>query len=131
MGLFTNKLTFKVISTVVWQFIFSGFGEEFFFRGYIQSRINEEFGRPFSFMGVNFGIGLILSSMLFGLAHALNPFSPFTGYYELAWWWGVSSCVTGFVFGLVREKTGSIIPSSIAHGLPDAIGEPFALMFSL
>lgn len=130
VGLYTKRLTFVVISTVVWQFIFSGFGEEILYRGYFQSRINEEFGHPFSFLGVNFGIGVIISSFLFSLAHVLNPFDPFAAKFELDWWWGLSSFVAGLTFGLVREKTGSIISSGIAHGLPDAVGEPFAFMFS-
>lgn len=130
VGLYVHRLTSVVVSTVAWQFCFSGFGEEIMYRGYCQSRINEEFGRPFSFMGVNFGIGVIVSSALFALAHILNPFSPFAGNYELAWWWGLFTFIGGLTFGLVREKTGSIIPVGIAHGLPDAVGEAFALMFS-
>lgn len=73
----------KVISTVIWQFIFSGFGEEIHYRGYYQPRINEEFGRPFKFLGVEFGLGLIVASLLFGLSHVLNPFSPFEGIFDL------------------------------------------------
>lgn len=72
-------------------------------------------------MGVNFG-RVIISSILLALGHVLNPFSPLAGHYELAWWRGVSSFVAGFHFGMVREKTGSIIPCGIAHGLPDALG---------
>lgn len=131
VGIYANRLTHVVVSTVVWQFIFSGFGEEIMYRGYYQSRINEEFGRPFSFMGVNFGIGVIISSLLFAFAHVLNPFSPFEGNYELAWWWGLFTFFGGLTLGLVREKTGSIIPCGIAHGLPDAVGEAFGLMFSV
>jgi membrane protease YdiL (CAAX protease family) len=114
----------------VWQFICSGFGEEIMYRGYYQSRINEEFGRPFTFLGVNFGIGVLISALLFAVTHILNPFSPFTQNYELAWWWGLFTFAAGVTLGLVREKTGSIIPCGIAHGLPDAVGEAFALLFS-
>ncbi|MBU7025639.1 MAG: CPBP family intramembrane metalloprotease [Theionarchaea archaeon] len=131
VGVYVHRLTLIVVSTVVWQFFFSGFGEEIMYRGYYQSRINEEFGRPFSFLGVNFGYGVIISSLLFALAHVLNPFSPLEGNYELAWWWGLFTFFGGLTFGLVREKTGSIIPCGIAHGLPDAVGEAFALMFHL
>jgi membrane protease YdiL (CAAX protease family) len=117
-------------STVIWQFIFSGFGEEIMYRGYYQSRINEEFGRPFTFMGITFGYGVLISSLLFSLAHVLNPFNPLEGTYELAWWWGMFTFFGGFTFGMVREKTGSIIPCGIAHGLPDAVGEAFAMLVS-
>jgi membrane protease YdiL (CAAX protease family) len=111
---------------VIWQFVFSGFGEEILYRGYFQSRINEEFGRPYSFLGANFGIGLVISSLLFATAHVLNPFNPFKGSYDLAWGWGLWTFFAGLFFGLMREKTGSIIASGIAHGLPEAFGDAIA-----
>ena len=130
LSLYRQADTFTIGSTVVWQFIFSGFGEEIMYRGYYQSRINEEFGRPFSFMGVDFGYGVLISSLLFAFVHILNPFNPLEGVYELAWWWGLFTFFGGLTLGLVREKTGSIIPCGIAHGLPDAVGEAFAMLFS-
>ncbi len=131
MGFYLNRLTLKVVSTVTWQFVFSGFGEEILYRGYFQSRINQEFGRPYNILGVNFGIGLIIASLFFTFAHIMNPFNPFAGRFELAWWSGFSSFFTGLFLGLVREKTKSIIAAGIAHGLPDAVGESVALLFDI
>ena len=129
IALYAGKDITIIGSTVLWQFIFSGVGEEVMYRGYYQSRINEEFGRPFTFMGVHFGYGVIISSLLFSCVHILNPFNPLEGIYEYAWWWGLFTFFGGLTFGLVREKTGSIIPCGIAHGLPDAVGEAFGLLF--
>ena len=131
VGSYFNRLTLKVVSTVIWQFIFSGFGEEIRYRGYYHSRISQEYGRPFSFLGVMFGPGLIIASLLFAFSHVLNPFSPFAGSFELAWRWGFWTFFSGLFFGFVREKAGSIIVAGIARGLPDAVGEAFALLFSL
>ena len=119
----------KIASTVIYQFFISGFGEEILFRGYVQSRINQEFGRPYKFLGVNFGIGLFIASFMFGFLHILNTFSPFTGSFTVLPWWGVSAFFSGLFFGFVREKTGSIIAVGIAHGLPDAVGEAFGMIF--
>ncbi len=119
----------KVISTVIWQFIFSGFGEEIRYRGYYQPRINEEFGRPFKFIGVEFGLGLIVASLLFGLSHVLNPFSPFEGIFELNWSWGIWTFFSGLFYGFLKEKTNNIIAPGIAHG-SDALGEALAIIFS-
>jgi len=106
LGLFLGKLSSKVISTVIWQFFLSGFGEEILYRGYCQSRIKEEFGCPFKFLGVEFGVGLVISSLLFASLHALNPFNPLIGKSELAWWWGFWNFFAGLFFGFVREKDG-------------------------
>lgn len=131
IGYMMNRLSLQVASTVAWQFLFSGFGEEIQYRGYYQSRVNEEFGRPWTLMGVAFGPGLLVSSALFALSHALNTFNPFQGRFELAWGWALFTFFGGLFFGLIREKTGSIIAPGIAHGLPDAVGEALAEMLGM
>jgi membrane protease YdiL (CAAX protease family) len=108
-----------IVSTAVFQFVFVGFGEEILFRGYMQTRLNEDFGRPWRFKGVNFGPGLLISSVLFGVLHLFNLFNPFLGSYDLAVWWAITSSFGGLLFGFVREKTGTVLSASLAHGLVD------------
>jgi membrane protease YdiL (CAAX protease family) len=108
-----------IASTAVFQFFGAGFGEEILFRGYMQSRLNEDFGRPWSFRGVSFGPGLLVSSALFGVLHLFNAFNPFLGIYSLSPLWAVTSFFAGLVFGFVREKTGTVLSASLAHGLVD------------
>lgn len=129
LGLALNRLSSAVVATVIWQFVFSGFGEEIRFRGYYQSRLNQAFGRPFRALDVPFGPGLIITSVLFALVHVLNTADLFAGRYEFAWWWGLWAFFGGVFFGLIREKTGSIVAAGIAHGLPDAVGESLVLLF--
>ena len=118
-----RRLTLVIVSTVVWQFVCSGFGEEFVWRGYVQSRLNQAFGRPWTFFGVQCGPGLLIASLLFGLLHAFNTYDPAAGQYHLAWGWALWTVFSGLLFGLIREKTGSLLACGIAHGLPDAVGE--------
>lgn len=129
VGLAMNRLTLIIVSTVVWQFVFSGFGEEFVWRGYLQSRLNQAFGRPYQLWGVQFGPGLIAASLLFGLTHAFNTYDPAAGKFELAWGWALFTTFSGLFFGFIREKTNSLLASSIAHGLPDAVGEALGRVF--
>jgi membrane protease YdiL (CAAX protease family) len=110
------ELPTYLLSTLIFQIIFSGFGEEILFRGYFQSRMNEEFGRPFEWGGLRFGLGSILTSLMFGLAHVLNPFSPFQGSFALDWWSGLNTGLVGLFLGFVREKTGSILMAGMIHG---------------
>lgn len=123
VSLWRGSFQLKVVSTVVWQFIFSGFGEEVYWRGYIQSRLNHGFGKPFTMMGVQFGPGLLLASLLFGITHVLNTYNPSLGQYDLSWSWGLMTFFSGLFLGIVREKTGSIFAPGIIHGAPDAVGE--------
>lgn len=129
VALAVGKLSLVIVSTVVWQFVFSGFGEEFIYRGYFQSRLNQAFGRPVRLFGIQFGIGLIIASLLFGLLHAFNGYDPAVGFSSLDWDWAISSALGGLFLGVIREKTGTLLAPAIAHGLPDAVGEPLIKIF--
>ena len=97
-----------VLLSFMSSFVFVGPCEEILFRGFIQSRLNEAFGRPYRLLGINWGVGLIIASLLFGLLHISR------GYIDVA------TCVAlGFVLGLAREKTGTIIAPAILHGAMD------------
>lgn len=128
VALYLNRLSLIIVSTVVWQF-FSGFGEEFVFRGYIQSRLNQVFGRPFCLFGIQFGAGLIATSLLFGLFHAFNTYDARVGFASLSWGWALFTTFSGLLFGILREKTGTLVAPGIAHGLPDAVGEALGKVF--
>ncbi len=107
--------------------LFVGFGEEILYRGFIQSRLNEVFGRPYQFFGVAFGFGAILTAILFGLTHVgiLTWILGISN--EIAWAWGFWTFFGGLVFGFIREKTGSILAPALLHGLPQAIASAVIL----
>jgi membrane protease YdiL (CAAX protease family) len=106
----------SIANALFFQLIFSGFGEELLFRGYFQSHINEEFGRPWRFGAIAFGPGLLVVTLLFGLAHLLNPFNPMLGHFGLDWGSFATTASIGAFLGLVREKSGSLIAPAIVHG---------------
>ncbi len=106
---------------VAWLVIGAGVGEELFYRGYIQSRINEAFGRPFSLWGIQFGAGLVVSSLLFGFLHTLNSVDYFHGRFTFAWGFGVATVGVGLIFGCLRESTGSVVAGIVAHSVLDVL----------
>jgi membrane protease YdiL (CAAX protease family) len=60
----TQKATLNnAVSAFVFYIFFVGLGEELLFRGYIQSRLNAAWGRPFRFYGVNRGWGVVIASI--------------------------------------------------------------------
>jgi membrane protease YdiL (CAAX protease family) len=105
--------------TPLWLFFGAGVGEEVFYRGYIQSRVDVAFGRPWRVLGFQFGTGLFVSSLLFGLVHALNTVDYFHGRFDFGWSMGLQSVVVGLFYGLIRSRTGSVMPGAIMHGLSD------------
>lgn len=106
-----------LINAMVFGFVLQAIPQEILFRGYIQSRLNEAFGRPYKLFGVSWGAGVIIASLLFGLLHVFNPFNPFTGHYNLTLLWGVWTFFFGLVYGFLREKTGNITAPTIVHGI--------------
>jgi hypothetical protein len=129
VALAMGKLSLVIVSTVVWQFMLSGFGEELMYRGYIQSRLNQAFGRPMRLFGVQFGAGLVVASLLFGLLHVTGSYDPALGLSSLAWGLLVGNFLAGLFLGVIYEKTGTLLAPGIAHGLPDAVGEPLMILF--
>lgn len=107
--------------TVIFEVFFCGVGEEVMFRGYIQGRLNHAFGRPWNLWGVQVGWGLILSSVIFGIAHALGNFNPFGGFdlKELRWSWSVVGItgVEGMILGLLRDKSNGIAAPVMIHAI--------------
>jgi membrane protease YdiL (CAAX protease family) len=115
----------KAVIEFVFYIFFLGLGEELLFRGYIQSRLSATWGRPFRFYDVNWGWGIVITSVLFGFMHVLNIGSLVLGDWQPEWWRGLWTFFGGLVFGFRREKTGSIVVPTILHGLPQAIYSAF------
>ncbi len=103
---------FPVLSSILVLIFIVGFGEEILFRGYLQSSFNLAFGKPFKIKGIEYGYGLIITAILFGLIHALiqNPFE---------WQRSLFTTVAGLFLGLIREKEDSIMTCGMLHALMD------------
>ncbi len=98
--------------------------EEALFRGCIQSRLNLAFDGPYNTWGIRWGWGLLITSILFGLWHlALNPAAAQAGPHAL---WTIFA---GLIFGIVREKSGSIAAPALLHGVLNY--GPQALIYDL
>jgi len=113
----------------IWYFIFVGFAEELFFRGFIQSRLNEAFTRKYNrIFGIEFEWTqgtLITAIFFFGLPHLLVLINPFAGRVEFSVFILIISYVfapfLGIIFGIIREKTGGIIITTILHAMIDFV----------
>jgi CAAX protease family protein len=121
----------KAIVTFLFYGVFVAFGEEILFRGYMQTRLNDVFGKPYRFFEIPFGWGAIIASMLFGLMH-IGIFRWILGMStEMTLAWGFWTIFGGLVFSLVREKSGGILAPALLHGLPQAIAFTMMIFFPL
>ncbi|MFQ5823254.1 MAG: type II CAAX prenyl endopeptidase Rce1 family protein [bacterium] len=112
-----NSATFRLtisdefLARTVFLILFISLPEEYFFRGYLQTELNRVFGKKHRMLGVNFGIGLILSAIIFGLVHALLG----------GGWPALLTIFSGLLFGWLREKTGGILAPTLFHGLGNVV----------
>lgn len=102
----------SLASNIIIALVFVGFMEEFFFRGYIQPRLNMAFEKRLELLNFRFGWGLIITSALFGLIHVISP-----GENPMEWSWGFWTFIAGLGFGVIREQGGSFLASAIVHGI--------------
>jgi len=78
--------------------------EELFFRGFIQPLFSRTFGTV---------AGVLLTAAIFGCLHLVE--------YAYAWQYAVFISLAGAVFGWLRVRTKSIIPSTVMHGAFNAV----------
>lgn len=110
---------------VVFFMVFVGLVEEAYFRGYVQSRLNEVFEKRwrrlvFKAWRVDYGVGLLLTSVIFALMHIVNYWNPITLRWEPAWWMPIhilGAFAFGCLAGAVREASDIYISASLHGGI--------------
>lgn len=78
--------------------------EELFFRGFLQPLFSRTFG---------VAAGIVITALIFGALHAPE--------YSWAWQYASAVAFAGAVFGWVRYRANSIIPSTIMHGCYNSV----------
>lgn len=92
---------------IAYQLLFIGFPEELFFRGYLQQRFEDAFGRPWRLFGASWGPGLLLANGLFACGHLLV-----TG--DVA---RLNVFLPGLLFGWLQARTGAWLAPALFHGM--------------
>jgi membrane protease YdiL (CAAX protease family) len=79
--------------------------EEAFFRGYVQTRLQQIFKPRWRIFGAHLGWGWILTSILFAASHSIILYQ----------WWHFAIFFPSLLFGYLREKTGGLIAPILFH----------------
>ncbi|MEJ0104567.1 MAG: CPBP family intramembrane glutamic endopeptidase [Bacteroidota bacterium] len=116
----TDKAVFHT-EAILFQATLPGIEEELLFRGILLGLLNKIFtNKSFKFLDVNFGWGVILTSLLFGLVHGLHVGD--TMHLDINGFAIGRTLADGFLFALLTEKFKSIVPAIIFHNLLNLIG---------
>lgn len=113
----TGVLDWPVTALLV--FFFTAVPEEILFRGVIQNLMARRFEKHPKTV-------LLVSSVIFGLAHANNRRPPLLtwtvpgwGLIELPWVYVVLATVAGLFYGLTYLRTGKVTAAAVVHALVD------------
>lgn len=78
--------------------------EEFFYRGYLQTRLRDAWPQGRVFFGARLGPAFWLTALLFALGHL--------AIFEV---WRLSVFFPALLFGWMRERTGSVVGAALFH----------------
>lgn len=87
--------------------------EEYFFRGYIQTKLERVYPPRRRILGGGVGLALVLASILFALGHVLVDFNALR----------LAVFFPSLVFGWLRSATGSILASVLFHASSNLISD--------
>ena len=89
---------------VVDQVLVVALPEEFFYRGYMQTRLRDAWPQGRRFLGARLGPAFWLTAVLFALGHL--------AIFEV---WRLSVFIPALLFGWMRERTGTIMGATLLH----------------
>ena len=93
--------------------------EELFFRGYLQTRLDEVWPRRWRILGAELGWGWLVGAALFGLGHFLVTFEPQM----------LSRFFPGLLFGWMFARTRSVLAGALFHAVCNLLMDVLALSF--
>jgi membrane protease YdiL (CAAX protease family) len=91
---------------LVREFLTVGFPEEVFFRGYLETRWNLVFGKPWRIFGTPAGVGLPIQAVIFAICHLV------TGD-----WTRLRVLFFGVLAGWLRERSDSVLAPAVYHAV--------------
>ena len=94
--------------------------EEWFFRGYLQARLDEQMGTPWRFLGTSVGPGLVLAALAFALLHPIL----LPGLHRLLVFF------PALLFGWLRARTGNIGAAVLMHATCNLLLEVLTGMYA-
>lgn len=93
------------LKLIGYHLFFVAIPEEFFYRGYIQTRLDEVFAPRWRVLGADVGWGLVITCVIFAIGHSIVTFQ----------WWHPFIFFPSLVFGWMRARTGDVMAGAFFH----------------
>ncbi len=115
LGIWGPTTAFNVAAWMFFEWIFAGFCEEVMFRGLLNTRLLRVWPGKWCIAGFTLSHATLATTILFCLAH-VDPIHLHIYWPQLLFAFGL-----GIYYSTVREKTGSLLNSTLAHGISDGL----------
>ena len=102
---FIGAIPKELLLTILYQIFYVALPEEFFYRGYFQTRLNELYPRKWSLWGANIGMGAVYANLFFAFGHSIVQFQ----------WWHFATFFPGMLFAWAREKNNGVLTGALFH----------------
>ena len=109
------------LPTFAYEATMPGLGEELVYRGALLMLLNQAFGRPWRFAGIQFGWGFIIVTAMFGLLHGTAVQPGHSPTVVLYWSGMIFPFIVGGVLAWLRERTGSVWPGVLFHNFVNVL----------
>ena len=103
----------ETLNDALGQLLLVALPEESFYRGYLQTRVDEAFTRKVRVLGADIGPGLLVSSVIFAIGHYVTVPVPAR----------LAVFFPSLVFGWLRARTGGIGASLTFHAMCNVLSE--------
>lgn len=90
---------------VAYHLLFVAPGEELFYRGYVQSRLDQVWAPRWRIAGATLGPGWLVTCAVFALGHSVVAFQ----------WWHFAIFFPALIFGWLRARTGHVVAGALFH----------------
>lgn len=105
---------FRLPPSLLWlavdQVLLIALPEEFFFRGYLQTQLDQAWGTPYRFAGARWGLGVPVAAALFAACHVV-----YGGPARLIVFFA------GLLYGWLRARTGTIAVPTLYHAVSNLL----------
>lgn len=95
----------SMLTLIGYHLFFVAIPEEMFYRGYLQSRLDELWPPRWRILGARLGPGWLLTCVLFAFGHSIVHFQ----------WWHFAIVGPSLLFGWMRARSGGIVAGALFH----------------
>lgn len=101
----TGRMPSQPLMLIGYHLFFVAIPEEMFYRGYMQSRLDELWPPRWRVLGVMMGPGWLVTCVLFAFGHSLVQVQ----------WWHFAIIVPSLAFGWLRSRTDHVVAGALFH----------------